>query len=190
MHKQRCSWPTSDPLYIKYHDEEWGVPVHDDDTHFEFLTLEGAQAGLSWLTILKRRQGYRRVYEGFNPATVAQFDQAKIKSMQVDEGIIRNQRKIASSVKNAQIFLAIQAEFGSFDNYIWQFVEGRQLINRFTDDSQIPPNTSLSDRISKDLKLRGMSFVGTTIVYAYLQAIGIVNDHILRCFCHPDNHSS
>lgn len=186
MTKQRCSWPTSNPLYIKYHDEEWGVAVHDDTVHFEFLILEGAQAGLSWLTILKRRQGYRRVYEGFDPANVATFDQAKVDAMLADEGIIRNKLKVNSSIRNAQVFVEIQEEFGSFDDYIWRFVDGKPVVNRFRDDAQIPASTELSDIVSNDLKKRGMSFIGTTIIYAHLQATGLVNDHLVQCFRHPD----
>lgn len=177
---------SDDPDYIRYHDEEWGVPVHDDTKHFEFLILEGAQAGLSWLTILKRRAGYRRVYEGFDPVRVANFDDAKQAAMLRDEGIIRNRLKVRSSIHNARVFLAIQKEFGSFDAYIWKFVGGRPKHNSFAEPSDIPVSTELSDAISKDLKQRGMSFVGSTIVYAHLQATGLVNDHETTCFRHSE----
>ena len=179
---KRCAWVGDDEDYNRYHDEEWGVPVHDDKTHFEFLILEGAQAGLSWITILKRRPGYRRVYEGFDPQKVARFDETKQQAMLQDEGIIRNRLKVASSVKNAQVFLDIQDEFGSFDNYIWGFVDGKPVVNRPKNMEDVPASTELSDRVSKDLKKRGMSFVGTTIMYAHLQATGIVNDHEEGCF--------
>ncbi len=183
---KRCAWAGDDPDYIRYHDTEWGVPVHDDKTHFEFLVLEGAQAGLSWITILRRRDGYRRLYEGFDPERVAQFDEAKQADMLQDTGIIRNKLKVASSIKNAQVFLDIQKEWGSFDNYIWHFVDGKQVQNNFSGDGDIPASTELSDAVSKDLKNRGMSFVGTTILYAHLQATGIVNDHIVSCFRHKE----
>lgn len=182
--KQRCAWAGDDLDYQAYHDDEWGVPVHDDQTLFEFLILEGAQAGLSWITILKRRQGYRTAYEGFDPAVVAEFDEDKIQSMLADPGIIRNKLKVRSSVKNAQVFLDIQAEFGSFDTYLWRYVDDEPVVNNPKELSDVPASTPLSDTISKDLKKRGMSFVGSTIIYAYLQSMGLVNDHVVACWKH------
>lgn len=178
----RCGWCEGNELYERYHDEEWGEPVHDDRKHFEFLLLEGAQAGLSWLTILKRREGYRKAFSDFDPRKVAAFDERDIARLSKDEGIIRNRLKIQSAIKNAEVFLAIQREFGSFDAYIWGFVGGRSVISRPKKLTDIPATSDLSDRVSKDLKKRGMSFVGSTIIYAHLQATGIVNDHIHTCF--------
>ena len=178
----RCEWCLSNPIYIEYHDREWGVPVHEDTKQFEFLVLESAQAGLSWLTILKRREGYRRQYEDFNVQEVARFGEDKIQKMLQDPGIIRNRKKIESSVNNAKRILEIQEEVGSFHQYIWQFTDGRQIVNHFHKLSEIPASTNLSDMISKDLKQRGFQFVGSTIIYAHLQATGIVNDHMLDCF--------
>jgi len=182
----RCEWSQSDPLYIAYHDTEWGVPVFDDRKHFEFLILESAQAGLSWLTILKRREGYRKAFAGFDPLQVAGFNQENIESLINDPGIIRNRKKIEASIYNAGRFLEVADEFGSFSNYIWHFTEGRQVINNWRSLSEIPPNTILSDTISKDLKTRGFKFVGSTTVYAHLQAAGIVNDHLHDCFRHSE----
>jgi DNA-3-methyladenine glycosylase I len=179
---ERCPWPGKDELYIKYHDEEWGVPVHDDRKHFEFLVLEGAQAGLSWATILKRRENYRKAYDNFDPARVANYDEAKVEELLANAGIIRNRKKIASSINNAKRFLEVQQELGSFDNYIWNFVNHKPVINSWKELSEIPATTELSDRISKDLKKRGFSFVGSTIIYAHIQAIGLVNDHLVSCF--------
>ncbi len=179
---KRCDWANGDPLYEKYHDEEWGVPVHDDRTHFEFLVLEGAQAGLSWLTILKRREGYRAAFAGFDPRKVARFSEADVERLLTDKGIIRNRLKIRAAIKNAHVFLALQKEFGSFDAYIWSYVDGRPVVNYPKTLSEIPASSELSDRVSKDLKKRGMSFVGTTIMYAHLQATGVVNDHVRTCF--------
>lgn len=176
--KKRCGWANGDPSYEKYHDEEWGVPVHDDRKHFEFLILEGAQAGLSWLTILKRREGYRAAFVNFDPQKVAQFDETDVMRLLQDPGIIRNKLKIRAAIKNAQVFLNIQKEFGSFDAYIWGFVSGKSVINKPKTLNDIPAKTELSDRVSKELKNRGMSFVGSTIIYAYLQAVGLVNDHV------------
>lgn len=178
----RCSWAGDDPDYIKYHDEEWGTVVYDDKTLFEFLILEGAQAGLSWITILKRRPGYEKAYLGFDPNLVAEFSEEKIEEMLQDTGIVRNKLKVRSSVKNAQVFLDIQKEFGSFNEYLWAYVDGESLINNFDTTENVPVSTELSDRLSKDLKKRGMSFVGTTIMYAYLQSMGVVNDHAKTCF--------
>jgi DNA-3-methyladenine glycosylase I len=179
---ERCPWPGKDELYIKYHDEEWGVPVHDDRKHFEFLVLEGAQAGLSWATILKRRENYRKAYDNFDPARVANYDEAKVEELLANAGIIRNRKKIASSINNAKRFLEVQQELGSFDNYIWSFVDYKPVINSWKTLSEIPATTELSDQISKDLKKRGFSFVGSTIIYAHIQAIGLVNDHLVSCF--------
>ena len=178
----RCGWADGDPLYEEYHDEEWGVPVRDDKVLFEFLILEGAQAGLNWLTILRKRGGYRRVFKDFDVQSVAVFTEQDIQKALQDDGIVRNKLKVRASVKNAKVFIEIQKEFGSFSNYLWGFADGKQVINSPKALSDIPASTELSDRISKDLKARGMSFVGTTIIYAYLQAVGVVNDHIRSCF--------
>lgn len=180
---KRCAW--CEGLYddyVKYHDEEWGVPVHDDRKHFEFLILEGAQAGLSWSTILKRREGYRKAFSDFDPAIVAQYNEKKYEALLQNSSIIRNRLKIKSAINNAGKFLEVQKEFGSFDNYIWNFSGGKPVINTWEKMSDIPARTELSDRISKDLKKRGFNFVGSTIIYAHLQATGIVNDHELSCF--------
>jgi DNA-3-methyladenine glycosylase I len=184
--KIRCPWCLSDPLYQDYHDHEWGVPVHDDLTPFEFLVLESAQAGLSWLTILKRREGYRLQYSGFDAQLVAMYDEKKIRSMLEDPGIIRNRKKIEASVNNARCFLEIQQKFGSFSNYLWAFLDGRQLVNYFTQLNEIPSRTPLSDVISNDLKSKGFQFMGSTIVYAHLQATGLINDHLTNCFRHGE----
>ena len=181
----RCDWVKND-LSLRYHDEEWGVPVHGDRRWFEFLILEGAQAGLSWDTILRKREAYRRAFAGFDPATVAGFDPARIESLLADPGIVRNRLKIASAVKNAHAFLRVQDEFGGFDPYIWRFVEGRPVANAWNDPGRIPARTPLSDAISKDLKKRGFTFVGTTICYALMQATGLVNDHLVACFRHRE----
>lgn len=179
---QRCAWTGPDPDYIAYHDTEWGVPTHDDRELFEFLILEGAQAGLSWITILKRRSGYRRLYKDFDVEKVAAFTQKDQDRLLQDPGIIRNKLKVKSSVKNAQIFMAIQEEYGSFDAYIWQYVDGKPQKNNFKTHEDVPAATVISDAISEDLKKRGMSFVGTTIIYAYMQSMGLVNDHTQNCF--------
>ena len=179
---KRCNWCTDDPIYIQYHDTEWGVPVHDDRKLFEFLILEGAQAGLSWLTILKRRQGYRKAFADFNAEKVARFSQKKIEKLLLDPGIIRNKLKVNAAVTNAQAFLKVQEEFGSFDRYSWQFVNGKQKLNRFKTTKQIPATSKESDRFSKDLKQRGFKFAGSTIMYAHMQAVGMVNDHVTSCF--------
>ncbi|HHW01256.1 MAG TPA: DNA-3-methyladenine glycosylase I [Thermoanaerobacterales bacterium] len=179
---QRCPWCGSDELYVKYHDEEWGVPVHDDRKHFEFLVLESAQAGLSWITILRRRENYRRAYADFDPAEVSRYDESKIQQLMKDDGIIRNYKKIEASVNNARRFLEIQREFGSFDNYIWRFVDYKPVFNAWESVSEIPPRTEISDEISRDLKKRGFKFVGSTIIYSHMQATGLVNDHIISCF--------
>jgi DNA-3-methyladenine glycosylase I len=181
----RCTWPGTDPLYVAYHDEEWGVPVHDDRTLFEFLVLEGAQAGLSWITILRRREGYRRAFDGFDPEMVARYDDEKVAALLEDSGIIRNRAKVRSAIANAQRFLDVQREFGSFDRYIWQFVDGKPIHNAWTGLGDIPAKTPVSDALSKDLAKRGFSFVGSTIMYAHMQATGMVNDHITTCFRYP-----
>ena len=184
--KKRCGWSVSDPIYIEYHDQEWGLPVRDDRKQFEFLVLESAQAGLNWLTILKRREGYRRLYEGFDPEVVVRFDEARIKAMLLDEGIIRNRKKIESSINNAGRFLGVQEQYGSFSNYLWEFTDGKQVVNHFKSMSEIPATTPLSDTIAKDMKLRGFRFLGSTILYAHLQATGLVNDHLVDCFRHRE----
>lgn len=178
----RCSWCESDDLYRKYHDEEWGVPVHDDRKHFEFLLLESAQAGLSWLTILRKREGYRRAFDGFDPEKIAAYGEEKLRALMEDSGIVRNRRKIEAAVVNARKFLEIQREFGSFDRYIWGFVGGKPVVGHYGSLDEIPARTELSDRVSGDLKKRGFKFVGSVIVYAHLQATGLVNDHIDACF--------
>jgi DNA-3-methyladenine glycosylase I len=178
----RCDWTTDDPLYIAYHDEEWGVPVHDDKKLFEFLILEGAQAGLSWLTLLKRREGYRKAFSNFDPEKVARFGEKKIEKLLQDKRIIRNRLKVTAAVKNARAFLKIQEKFGSFDAYSWRFVDGRQKVNAFRTPAEIPASTPSSKAFSKDLKQRGFSFVGPTIIYAHMQAVGMVNDHLVSCF--------
>ncbi|MFW9777383.1 MAG: DNA-3-methyladenine glycosylase I [Candidatus Heimdallarchaeota archaeon] len=179
---KRCEWTGTDPLMIEYHDKEWGVPVHDDKVLYEFLVLEGAQAGLSWSTILKRREGYRHAFEAFDIQKVAQFDDKNIERLQQDSGIIRNKLKIKSAIINAQRFIKVQEEFGSFDNYQWGFVDHQPIQNSFKTLSEIPATTELAERFSKDLKKRGFSFVGPTICYAHLQATGVVNDHLTYCF--------
>lgn len=183
-----CSWPSGDPLMISYHDTEWGNPVHDDKKWFEHIVLDGAQAGLSWKTILHRREGYRRAFEGFDPAKVALYGEEKFRELLHDEGIIRNRLKISSAINNARAFLKVQQEFGTFDAYIWQFTNGKPVVNRWESLSQLPARTPLSDLISKDLKKRGFTFVGSTICYAFMQAAGIVNDHLVSCFRHPSKN--
>ena len=180
--KSRCGWSTNDPLYIEYHDTEWGVPLHDDRRLFEFLVLDGAQAGLSWLTILKKRQNYRIAFDNFDPQKVARYDDRKISELMANEGIVRNKLKIEASVQNARAFLGIQKEFGSFDRYIWQFVGGATLKNKWKTLEEIPSQTPESAAMSADLKRRGFKFVGPTICYAVMQAAGLVNDHVVDCF--------
>jgi DNA-3-methyladenine glycosylase I len=184
---KRCGWCTADPLYIEYHDKEWGRPVHDDRLLFEFLVLEGAQAGLSWLTVLKKRDNYRKAFDDFDAAKIARYDAKKIKQLLNNEGIIRNRLKIASAVANAKAFLAVVKEFGSFDKYIWQFVDGKYQKNRVPHYKQLPATTPQSDAMSRDLKKRGFNFVGSTICYAFMQATGMVNDHTTDCFCYHDS---
>ena len=177
----RCAW-AKNPLAIRYHDEEWGVPVHDDRTLFEFLILEGAQAGLSWDTILKKRDRYRIVFDNFDATKVARYDARKVKRLLADPGIIRNRLKIAAAIQNAKAFLSVQKEFGSFDTYLWNFVSGKPKLNAWRSSSQIPARTSESDALSKDLLKHGFKFVGSTICYAMMQAVGMVNDHTIDCF--------
>ena len=179
----RCPWPAND-LSILYHDKEWGLPLHDDRGLFEFLILEGAQAGLSWDTILKKRENYRAAFDAFDAEKIARYDRRKIRSLLQDPGIIRNHLKIASAVQNAKSFLTIQDEFGSFDRYIWQFVAGRPRVNRWRSSKQVPASTPQSDAASKDLKKRGFNFVGSTICYSFMQAVGMVNDHLVGCYRH------
>jgi len=177
----RCHWATT-PAMIEYHDREWGVPQHDDRMLFEFLILEGAQAGLSWSTILNKRAAYRKAFSGFNPARVAKYDAKKVRELLKDEGIVRNKLKVASAIGNARAFLAVQKEFGSFDAYIWQFTGGKRKINRIASMKQLPAQTAASEAMSKDLLKRGFRFVGPTICYAFMQAVGMVNDHLTGCF--------
>ena len=180
---KRCDWVEGQfPEYIKYHDAEWGMPVHDDKKHFEFLILEGAQAGLSWSTILKRREGYRNAFADFNVEEVAKFDDRILDSLLLDKGIIRNRLKVYSAATNARAFMKVQEEFGSFDNYIWSFVNGKPIVNKWQKMSDIPATSKESDALSKDLKKRGFKFVGSTIIYAHMQACGLVNDHTTDCF--------
>ena len=181
LQKVRCGWASGE-LSIRYHDEEWGVPVHHDRTLFEFLILEGAQAGLSWSTILNKRENYRKAFDGFDPARVAGYDRRKIQQLLRDPGIVRNKLKIASTVENAKAFLRVEEELGSFDRYIWQFVGGKPLVNQRKSLRQVPARTAESDALSKDLKRRGFKFVGSTICYAFMQAVGMVNDHVVDCF--------
>jgi DNA-3-methyladenine glycosylase I len=181
----RCPWSGADPLYIQYHDEEWGVPVHDDRKLFEFLILEGAQAGLSWITILRKRENYRKAFDRFDAEKIARYTAKDVARLLKDEGIVRNRLKIESAVRNARAFLKIQDEFGSFDAYNWRFVDGKPLVNRWKSLKEIPARTPVSDAFSKDLKQRGFNFVGSTILYAHMQAVGMVNDHVKDCFRHP-----
>ena len=179
--KTRCSWATT-PTMIEYHDREWGVPQHDDRVLFEFLILEGAQAGLSWSTILNKREAYRKAFSQFNPARVAKYDAKKVKALMSNEGIVRNRLKIAATIANARAFLAVQKEFGTFDRYIWQFTGGKVKVNQWTAGSRLPASTPESEAMSKDLLKRGFRFVGPTICYAFMQAVGMVNDHVVSCF--------
>ena len=178
----RCAWAGSDPLYLDYHDREWGVPVHDDRLLFEFLTLEGAQAGLSWITILRKREAYRAAFAGFHPEAVAHFDGARVAELLANPGIVRNRLKVESAITNARAFLAVQEEFGSFDAYLWRFVDGMPIRNAWKSVHEIPASTPVSDALSRDLKRRGFRFVGSTICYAHMQAVGMVNDHTVDCF--------
>ncbi len=184
--RKRCAWAGTDPLFVAYHDEEWGVPLHDDRVLFEFLVLEGAQAGLSWSTILRKRDAYRRAFDRFDPEKVARYNKRKVSTLLADAGIVRNRAKIESAIKNAKAFLEVQAEFGSFDAYQWRFVDGRPLQNRWRTVREVPAQTAQSDTMSKDLKSRGFTFVGSTIIYAHMQAVGMVNDHLVDCFRHRE----
>ena len=185
MKAKRC-WGDKDDLSRDYHDNEWGTPVYDDTTLFEFIILEGAQAGLNWMTILKRREGYRRAFDGFDFDKIAKYDDKDVERLLQDEGIIRNKLKINSTILNAQVFLRIREEFGSFSNYIWGFVDNKPINNNVRSWKEVPATTEISDKISKDLKKRGMKFVGSTIIYAFMQAIGMVNDHLVDCFKHKE----
>ena len=182
--KTRCFWVNNDPLYIEYHDKEWGVPVYDDATLFEFLLLESFQAGLSWITILKKRENFRKAFDQFDYQKIATYNEAKFNELIQNEGIIRNKLKVKSAITNAQLFMEIQKEYGSFSKYIWAFVGGEPIVNTFKSRAEVPATTVLSDAISKDLKKRGFKFVGSTIMYAFMQATGMVNDHTIDCFCY------
>ncbi|WP_298521131.1 DNA-3-methyladenine glycosylase I [uncultured Kordia sp.] len=180
--KRRCAWCGDDPLYVAYHDEEWGVPVYDDDTLFEFLILETFQAGLSWITILRKRENFRKAFDNFDYKKIAQYGEDKYNSLLQDAGIIRNKLKIKATITNAQAFMNVQEEFGSFSEYIWQFTDGKPIQNAFTNRNDVPATTEISDKLSKDLKKRGFKFVGSTVIYAHMQATGMVNDHTVSCF--------
>lgn len=184
--KQRCEWCNSHPLYISYHDEEWGLPEHDDQRLFEKIILDGAQAGLSWLTILKKRDGYRRAFEGFDAQKIARYSDKKIEKLLADPAIVRNRLKVTAAVTNARAYLNLKGELGSFDHYLWQFVDGRTIQNRWKSLKELPTSTRESDAMSKALKQRGFKFVGTTICYAFMQAIGMVNDHVVTCHRHRE----
>ncbi|MDL2249737.1 DNA-3-methyladenine glycosylase I [Lachnospiraceae bacterium OttesenSCG-928-J05] len=181
--KERCAWAGEDELYCRYHDEEWGVPLHDERRLFEMLCLEGAQAGLSWITILRKRENYRKAFDNFEIDKILKYDEKKINELLQDAGIVRNRLKIQSVITNATAFREIQEEFGSFDSYIWSYVKGTPIQNHWKDIQEVPAKTELSDQISKDLKKRGFKFVGSTIIYAYMQSIGMVDDHTANCFC-------
>jgi DNA-3-methyladenine glycosylase I len=184
LKKTRCAWVGDDPLYVAYHDDEWGMPVHEDRVLFEFLILEGAQAGLSWITILRKRENYRIAFDRFDPKKIARYDDAKVRALLADPGIVRNRLKIAATIQNANAFLSVQKEFGSFDAYIWRFVAGKPIRNRRQSIAEVPATTVESDALSKDLLQRGFKFVGSTICYAFMQAVGMVNDHTVDCFCY------
>ncbi|OGT39936.1 MAG: DNA-3-methyladenine glycosylase [Gammaproteobacteria bacterium RIFCSPHIGHO2_12_FULL_36_30] len=182
--KSRCAWVTDDPIYIRYHDYEWGIPIYDDQLLFEFLILEGAQAGLNWLTILKRRENYRLAFDNFDAEKIARYDEKKFQSLLLDARIIRNKLKIKSTIQNAKSYLEIKNEFGNFSDYLWKFVDNNPIKNKWKNHAEIPTITEISDALSKDLKKRGFSFVGSTICYAFMQATGMVNDHLTNCFCY------
>ena len=186
---ERCSWCGADPLYMKYHDEEWGVPVHDDRKHFEFLLLESAQAGLSWLTILRKRENYRAAYDAFDVIKIANYDEDKYNELLNNKGIVRNRLKIRASINNAREFIRIQKEFGSFDKYIWGFTNNEPVVNNWETMSEIPAVSPLAEKVSADLKVRGFKFLGPTIVYAHMQATGLINDHVTGCFRHNCSES-
>src|SRR5690606_11950940 len=184
--RPRCAWAGVDPLYLRYHDEEWGVPLHDDRALFELLTLEGAQAGLAWITILRKREAYRAAFDNFDPARIARYDRRRVTRLLADPGIVRNRLKIEATVSNARAFLAVQEAFGSFDAYLWRLVDGRPRVNRWRTQKQVPARTPVSDALGKDLARRGFRFVGSTICYAFMQASGMVNDHLTGCFRHRE----
>ena len=186
MERSRCKWPGTDPLYLEYHDKEWGVPVYDDNLLFEFLILETFQAGLSWITILRKRENFRKAFDNFDFHKISKYDNNKISRLLIDKGIVRNRLKILATISNAIAFLSVRKEFGSFSNYIWSFTGGKPLINHFQNQEDLPARTELSDSISKDLKKRGFKFVGSTIIYAHMQATGMVNDHLADCFRHKE----
>lgn len=183
MDKIRCNWVTTDKLYIKYHDEEWGKPVYDDETIFEFLVLESFQAGLSWLTILRKRENFREAFDGFNYKKIAHYPDTKIEELMQNAGIVRNRLKILATINNALRFMEVQQEFGSFSKYIWSFVNGKPMVNAFKTIQEVPATTEISDALAKDLKKRGFKFLGSTVMYAHMQATGMVNDHIVSCVC-------
>jgi DNA-3-methyladenine glycosylase I len=187
MSLQRCEWAGSDPLYLQYHDEEWGVPVHDGLRHFEMICLEGAQAGLSWITILRKRDNYRAAFANFDPVAVADFEEEEVERLLANPGIVRNRLKVRGFIRNAHAFLRTQGEFGTFDAYIWGFVGGAPIVNYWQSLSEIPAQTPEAQAMSKDLAKRGFTFVGPTICYAYMQACGLVNDHVVSCFRHPNS---
>lgn len=187
---KRCAWCGTDPLYVRYHDEEWGVPVYEDRLLFEFLVLESAQAGLSWITVLRKRENYRVAFAGFDPRKVAKFTEKDVKRLMANPGLIRNQAKIRAAIRNAQCFLEIQKEFGSFSDYMWGFVDHKPILNRPRQMKGVPATTEISDRLSKDLKRRGFGFMGSTIVYAHMQAVGMVNDHWAECFRSPPTRAT
>ena len=184
--KTRCSWAGDTQIYMDYHDHEWGRPVHDDNKLFEFLILEGAQAGLSWITVLKKREAYRLAFDGFDPNIVALYDDAKVEELMSNEGIIRNRLKINAAIINAKLFLEVQKQYGSFDKFIWQYVDHKPIVGHFKGIEDIPATTPISDKISKDLKKMGFKFVGSTIIYAFMQATGMVNDHLTSCFVYDE----
>ncbi len=186
MTKNRCLWPGEDTLYLSYHDKEWGVPVYDDRKIFEFLTLETFQAGLSWITVLRKRENFKKAFDDFDYQKIAQYDQSKFDELINNTGIIRNKLKIKAAISNAQAFMQVQKQFGSFSDYIWAFVNHKPIVNHWQTEAEVPANTPLSDKISKDLKKRGFKFVGTTVVYAHMQATGMINDHIIGCFRHKE----
>ena len=190
MELSRCPWAGTEQIYIDYHDKEWGIPLHDDQRLFEMLILEGMQAGLSWITILKKRENFRRAFDNFEAEKVASYDSKKIEELMQNSGIIRNRLKITAAIGNAKAFLEIQNEFSSFDKFIWSYVNGVPIVNHYKSMSEVPANTPLSDKISRDLKKRGFNFVGTTIIYSFMQAVGMVDDHLINCLCHTENKNS
>lgn len=187
---KRCGWVNEDPLYLHYHDTEWGVPVHDDRLLFEYLNLEGAQAGLSWYTILKKRENYRKAFDNFDAEKIIYYDEKKIEELLQNEGIVRNRLKVNAVIANAKAFLKVVEEFGTFDRYIWSFVDGKPILNHFKELKDVPATTAISEKLSKDLKKRGFKFVGSTICYAFMQAVGMVNDHLVSCECYQKRETS